>query len=108
MRVIEGTTDSTGGLLHKVGSVTQTVTESDQSVTDVTVTASVTISGRVSVGTYYRPRREPHLLNWGPWMNSDQLKQAGLKANRVPIPGDADYVGVCEQVDGVWRVKATA
>ena len=42
----------------------------------------------------YIPRREPDRLNWGPWMNSQQLKQAGLKANRVSIPGDWDYAGV--------------
>ena len=35
-----------------------------------------------------------------------QLKQAGLKANRVPIPGDSDYKGVCVQQDGVWQVRA--
>ncbi len=42
----------------------------------------------------YIPRREPDKLNWGPWMNSQQLEQAGLKANRVSIPGDWDYAGV--------------
>lgn len=44
----------------------------------------------------YIPRREPDKLNWGPWMNSQQLEQAGLKANRVSIPGDWDYVGVAQ------------
>lgn len=41
----------------------------------------------------YIQRREPDRLNWGPWMDSTQLEQAGLKANRVPIPGDWDYEG---------------
>lgn len=41
----------------------------------------------------YIPRREPERLNWGEWMNRTQLEYAGLKANRVPIPGDWDYVG---------------
>lgn len=26
---------------------------------------------------------------------------------KVAIPGDEDYVGVCEEVDGVWGVKKT-
>ncbi len=42
----------------------------------------------------YVPRLEPEKLNWGPWMNMVELEAAGLKANRVPIPGDWDYVGV--------------
>lgn len=41
----------------------------------------------------YCPRQEPEKLNWGPWLTSKELKQAGLKANRVPIPGDWDYEG---------------
>ena len=39
-------------------------------------------------------------------------RNSGLSATRtrttgcsVAIPGDEDYEGVCEQVDGVWRVK---
>ncbi len=44
--------------------------------------------------SFYIPRREPDKLNWGAWLNMAQLEQAGLKANRVPIPGDWDYVGV--------------
>lgn len=41
----------------------------------------------------YVQRQEPDKLNWGKWMNGKQLRQAGLKANRVPIPGDWDYEG---------------
>ena len=33
-------------------------------------------------------------LNWGPYMTAEQLEQAGLRGNRVTIPGDWDYVGV--------------
>ena len=49
----------------------------------------------------YYPRREPERLNWGAWLNMDQLKQADLRANRVPIPGDWDYEGVMteERID---------
>ncbi len=42
----------------------------------------------------YHPRSEPELLNWGKWMNTEDLKKNGFKANRVPIPGDFDYVGM--------------
>ena len=40
----------------------------------------------------YVARREPDKLNWGPWMDMAELEQACLKANRVAIPGDWDYV----------------
>ena len=55
----------------------------------------------------YVQRREPDQLNWGEWMDSHQLEQAGLKANRVSIPGDWDYDGVVHEVDGVWVYKST-
>ena len=51
-------------------------------------------------------RTNPELINTGKPMTNHQLKQAGLKANRVPIPGDHDYKGVCEQVGGVWKVRS--
>lgn len=44
----------------------------------------------------YATRAHPELLNWGEWMNSTDLEQAGLKANRVTIPGDWDYEGVVQ------------
>lgn len=47
-------------------------------------------------GRHYAPRAHPELLNWGDWMTSLQLEQAGLKANRVPIPSDWDYEGVAQ------------
>ncbi len=61
------------------------------------------IDGRGGLSDYYAnpdkyiPRSEPELLNWGPWMNMAQLEQAGLKANRVSIPGDWDYEGVAHE-----------
>ena len=39
-------------------------------------------------------RTNPDSLNWGKWMTMTELKQAGLKANRVSIPGDWGYIGV--------------
>ncbi len=39
-------------------------------------------------------RTAPDKLNWGTHMTPDELHKAGLKGNRVPIPGDWDYVGV--------------
>ena len=47
----------------------------------------------------YATRTSPELLNWGPWMTSDELLEYkhrhSLKSyhNRVPIPGDHDYSG---------------
>jgi hypothetical protein len=40
----------------------------------------------------YRRRHDPERLNWGLPLAPAQLKQAGLRANRIPIPGDFDYV----------------
>lgn len=42
----------------------------------------------------YAIRLEPDKLNWGAWIDSEALERAGLKANRVSIPGDWDYSGV--------------
>ncbi len=56
----------------------------------------------------YASRAHPELLNWGKWMNSQQLEQAGLKANRVSIPGDWDYVGVTGAAMVVIRTDETA
>jgi hypothetical protein len=54
----------------------------------------------------YVARTNPELLNYGKPMSMAALSKAGLKANRVSIPGDHDYTGVCEQVDGKWQVGA--
>jgi len=40
-------------------------------------------------------------INYGAWKPIGDL--GAREVNRVPIPGDADYVGCCEDVDGVWR-----
>ena len=52
-------------------------------------------------------RTNPDLINHGKPLSPHGLKKAGMKANRVPIPGDHDYSGVCEQVDGRWQVIAS-
>ena len=45
-------------------------------------------------------RTNPDLINWGPWLNADQLEAHRVANslpkyhNRSPIPGDWDYVGV--------------
>lgn len=42
----------------------------------------------------YAGRAKPDKLNWGPYLPAEDLDQLGVIANRVPIPGDWDYVGV--------------
>ncbi len=39
----------------------------------------------------YHRRLNPETLNWGVHLDMPQLKQAGLRVNRVPIPGDWDF-----------------
>lgn len=39
-------------------------------------------------------RRKPG-INYGLYMTALELEAAGLKANRVSVPGDADYNGIC-------------
>lgn len=39
----------------------------------------------------YRRRFDADRLNWGDALTTPQLKQAGLRANREPIPGDWDF-----------------
>ena len=51
---------------------------------------------RIGFDVYYHPRTHPERLNWGEHMTGAQLEDAGLVANRVSIPGDYDYVGVCQ------------
>jgi hypothetical protein len=53
-------------------------------------------------------RSNPTSLNYGDYMTSDQLAANKLKANRVPIPGDSDYVGCCVKIDGQWQVRQVA
>lgn len=49
---------------------------------------------RIGPEVYYWPRTHSERLNWGDHMSGSELKDAGLVANRVSIPGDWDYVGV--------------
>ena len=49
-------------------------------------------------------RTNPDKLNYGPHMNVAELEKAELKANRQPIPGDHDYVGVCVNDGTGWSV----
>jgi len=45
-----------------------------------------------NVPSKYARRFQPEKLNWSAnKMNEEQLKQAGFRANREPIPGDWDY-----------------
>ena len=45
-----------------------------------------------NVPSKYTRRFEPEKLNWSKnEMNEEELKQAGFRANRKPIPGDWDY-----------------
>jgi len=48
------------------------------------------IRGRIP--KLYRRRYEPEKLNWGEPLTNAQLKQAGFRANRVPLPGDWDFI----------------
>jgi hypothetical protein len=68
------------------------------SVTEVSVTQPESLS--VTIAT----RTNPDQLNYGKPLSLHELNKAGLKANRVPIPGDHDYTGVCKKVDGNWIV----
>ncbi len=56
-----------------------------------------------NVPSKYARRFEPEKLNWSKnKMNESELKQAGFRANREPIPGDWDYE--VESVDEAVRV----
>lgn len=67
-----------------------------------------------SIGHYnanpskYAPRTNPHLLNWGKWMSGESLAHFGLVANRVPIPGDWDYVGEAAEPEPEQSVPVNA
>ena len=50
-----------------------------------------------NVPSKYARRFEPEKLNWSEnEMNEEELKQAGFRANRKPIPGDWDFEEVNE------------
>ena len=53
-----------------------------------------------NVPSKYARRFEPEKLNWSKnEMNDKELKQAGFRANRKPIPGDWDYEDVSVPVE---------
>ena len=53
-----------------------------------------------NVPSKYARRFEPEKLNWSKnVMNEEELKQAGFRANRKPIPGDWDYESMVAVVD---------
>lgn len=54
----------------------------------------------------YRRRFDPERLNWGESLLPAQLKQAGLRANREPIPGDFDFLCVEEAENDKGNILA--
>ncbi len=65
-----------------------------------------------NVPSKYARRFEPEKLNWSKnVMNEEELKQAGFRANREPIPGDWDYeetVAVTSTMTAAVDPEATA
>lgn len=65
-----------------------------------------------NVPSKYARRFEPEKLNWSKnEMNEEELKQAGFRANRKPIPGDWDYqhpmVAVIADTEAVTTLEIT-
>jgi hypothetical protein len=54
--------------------------------------------------TMYANRTAASTLNWSDPMTMAGLRDNGFTANRRPIPGDWDYEGCCELVEGKWQV----
>lgn len=50
-------------------------------------------------GRRYVEREFPDDMNWGELMTVSELADAGLKSNRVTLPGDWDYKGVYVDAD---------
>ncbi len=81
-------------------SAPRTLSAENEAKLQLLVNTTEPTEGNIALAHYYTSpeayvtRTNPDRLNWGPWMNSDALNEAGLKANRVPIPGDWDYEGV--------------
>lgn len=65
---------------------------SPASLSEIPKPAVATLADYKSHPNKYRRRLDPETLNWGEVLTREQLKQAGLRANREPIPGDWDYV----------------
>ncbi len=66
----------------------------------VSKTRPVTLEDyKKNVPSKYTRRFEPEKLNWSKnRMNENELKQAGFRANREPIPGDWDYKDVDKEI----------
>lgn len=55
-----------------------------------------------NIGGKYTRRFQPEKLNWSAnKMNEEELKQAGFRANREPIPGDWDFGEVKDEADAL-------
>ncbi len=70
-----------------------TVLTDDLDVTP-TVTRVASLEGYQSHPDDYAKRTNPSVLNWGPWLDADELQKSAYVSNRVTIPGDWDYSGV--------------
>ena len=94
-------------------SVTQTVTSATVTpIAGSTVTHADPQETLTGIDHYYAhpelyvPRREPERMNWDKHMTMAELEQAGLKCNRVSIPGDFDYEVLRMAQDGQGQDKA--
>ena len=56
----------------------------------------------------YAKRNNPYGMNWGKPMGVKTLHRHGFRLNRVTIPGDWDYSGVCKLEGDTWIVPKTA
>ena len=58
-----------------------------------TKTETASYEHYISNPEMYTKRSTPDRLNWGIWMDEEELKKAKLVGNRVTLPGDFDYFG---------------
>lgn len=72
------------------------VTELPQSVTEARYGVTSENERNAPIVT---PEDAPQSTNGG-----QVVSERPARSRLVPIPGDADYVGCCRQVDGVWTV----
>lgn len=89
-----------------------------KSVTDVTVKPSVTktkstLDELIEIALHCecehcktnRVNGRKHVINHGPWKPACKLVENEL--NRVSLPGDADYGGVCEDMLDRYRIAGS-
>lgn len=88
-------------------------TNSDKSNVEVGQMSELQQSRTASLEDYYahpedyvKRRDPPETLNWGKPMTFDELQSSPYKGNRVPIPGDWDYEGVCVKINGEWKLRS--